>query len=183
LFATSITDMVESLVANMNLITKIYFPREILPLAAMLARLVDFVIAYALLIILMLIYQMRIFSSMWLFLPLILLIELALTLGVGLIGSAINIFYRDIKQIFTLGIQLVFYATPIIYPMDLVPSQYRFLYNLNPMAGIIRAYRAVLLDNSYPDMSLIISAFISIVILVTGYILFKRVEPQFADVV
>jgi lipopolysaccharide transport system permease protein len=183
LFSTSITDMVDSLVVNMNLVTKIYFPREVLPLAAMLARLVDFGIAYALLIIIMMIYQIRVFSIMWLFLPLIILVELALTLGVGLIGSAMNVFYRDIKHIVTLGLQLVFYATPIIYPMDLVPAQYRFLYYLNPMAGIIRAYRTVLLENSYPDISLVVSAGISILILLIGYVFFKWVEPQFADVV
>lgn len=182
-FATSMTDMVESLVANMNLVSKIYFPREVLPMAALLARLVDFVIAYAVLVVLIIVFQVPVFLPSWLFLPLILGIQLALSLGLGLAGAALNVFYRDIRHLFVLGLQLWFYATPIIYPITVVPEQWRSLYYLNPMAGVIMAYRAVLLHRTPPGTYLAISAISAFLVLVAGVWFFKRVEPGFADVI
>jgi lipopolysaccharide transport system permease protein len=183
LFSTSITEMVDSLVVNMNLVSKIYFPREILPIAAALARLLDFGIAYGLLVLVMVFYQMPVFAPSWFYLPIILVIQLALTLGLGLIGAALNVFYRDIKHLFILVMQLWFYATPIIYPVSVVPEQLRPFYFFNPMAGVIEAYRAVMLGGEMPGSYLIISALIGLVALLVGHWLFKRVEPQFADVV
>lgn len=183
LFSTSVIEMVDSLVTNMNLVSKIYFPREILPIAAMMARLLDFAIASIILFILMIYYQMPLFSLNWLYLPVILLIQLTLAVGLGLAGAAVNVFYRDVKHLLTLGLQLWFYATPIIYPMSVVPEQLQPFYFLNPMAGAIEAYRAVLLYQQKPDPHLFISALASSVILLAGYWFFKRVEFQFADIV
>lgn len=182
-FATSITDMVDSLVINMNLVSKIYFPREILPVASLLARLLDLGIASIVLILLMFYYQMPVFTSSWLYLPLVLAIQFSLALGVGLIGAAFNVFYRDAKHLFTLGIQIWFYATPIVYPVDRVPEWLRPYYFLNPMAGMIEAYRAVLLHNTLPGPELWTSAAVAAVVLLIGYWFFKRVEFQFADLV
>jgi len=141
LFSASITDMVESLVMNMNLVTKIFFPREILVLAALLARVFDFAIAFSILIVLIMVYRLPVLHIGWLFLPVILAIQMALSLGLGLIGASLNVFYRDIKHMIGLGMQLWFYATPIIYPPTLVPEAWRSLYHLNPMVGVIESYR------------------------------------------
>jgi lipopolysaccharide transport system permease protein len=182
-FSSSISDMVESLVVNMNLVSKIYFPREMLPIAAMLARLLDFAIAYSVLVVLLLYYQLPVFTSGWLYLPMILAVQLMFTLGLGLIGAALNVFFRDIRHLFVLGLQLWLYATPIIYPVSVVPERFRYLYFLNPMAGLVESYRAVLLHNQLPGTYLLGAAGGALLMLVTGYIFFKRVEYQFADVV
>jgi len=183
LFSTSISDMVESIVSNMNLVAKIYFPREIVVISALLARLLDFIIAFSMLIVLMLYYHMPVFTTNWLILPLILLVQLALTLGLGLAGAALNVFYRDIRHLVTLILQLWLYATPIIYPVSVVPERFRQLYFLNPMAGAIEAYRAVIIHNNLPDSSLVLSAAIGIISLILGYWFFKKVEYKFADVI
>jgi lipopolysaccharide transport system permease protein len=149
----------------------------------MLARLLDFLIAFSLLIVLMLIYRMPIFSWSWLFLPVILIIELALALGIGLAGAAFNVFYRDIRHLVVLGLQLWLYATPIIYPVTMVPERFRNIYFLNPMAGAIEAYRAVIIHQNLPDKTLWISAAAAGTIFLLGYWLFKRVEHKFADVI
>ncbi|HEX7976735.1 MAG TPA: ABC transporter permease [Anaerolineales bacterium] len=185
-FTAAVSDMVASLVENMNLVTKVYFPREILPVAALLARFVDFLIASAMLVVLMLIYHSRPFLPGLIFLPVLILIQSALALGLGLLGAALNVFYRDIKHIFTLGLQLWFYASPIIYPVDKadkLPEPLHSLYFLNPMVGVIKGYRNVLLYQQFPDATLITAALISVAVLLIGYWFFKRVEFQFADVV
>lgn len=183
LFSTSLTDMVDALVINLNLVTKIYFPREILPIAALLARLLDFFIASVVLIGLMLYYQMPLFTLEWWYLPVILAIQLALTLGLGLAGAALNVFYRDVRHLFIFGVQMWLYATPIIYPASRVPEHLRGIYFLNPMTGVIEAYRAILLLQQPPGSYLMTSGIIALAVLVIGYKFFKRVEFQFADVV
>jgi lipopolysaccharide transport system permease protein len=183
LFSTSLTDMTESVVTNMNLVSKIYFPREILVFAALFARLLDFFIAYSLLLILILFYKLPLSFIELLYVSLILVIQLCLSLGLGLIGSALNVFYRDIRHVITLVLQIWFYATPIIYPITLVPEKWRYVYNFNPMAGIIESFRSVILYNLPPAPSLYLSGIISIVFLGAGFWLFKRVEYLFADVV
>lgn len=182
-FASSIGDMADSLVGNMSLVSKIYFPREILPVAALLARLVDTAISFSLLILLMLYFKVKVDLNGLLLLPLILLVQVSLSLGLGFIGSALNVFYRDVRHIIVLGLQLWFYASPIIYPVSAVPERLRSLYFLNPMAGILESYRAILLYRELPDTSVLISAGVAIIVLLIGYWLFKRVEFQFADII
>jgi homopolymeric O-antigen transport system permease protein len=181
--AASLTDMSSSIVGNMGLVTKIYFPREVLPIAAMLARLMDFGLAVALLIVLIIYFQAPIFPMGWLLVPAILIIQLGLILGLGLALAAANVFYRDVQSLLTLIVQLWFYASPIIYPVTTVPERLRVFYLLNPMAGIIEAYRDVLLNGKFPGTYLLESAFISVVVLILGYWFFKRAEFQFADIV
>jgi len=183
LFTTSLTDMSASLVQNMDLVTKIYFPREVIPIATMLARLMDFGIAFVLLVILMLYFQVPLFSAAILCLPAILVIQLALVIGLGLASAALNIFYRDVQSLLTLGLQIWFYASPIIYPVSLVPEHLRPFYYINPMAGILEAYRDVLLNGRLPGAYLLPSALVALVSLLAGYWFFKRVEFQFADIV
>ena len=183
LFSSSINDMVDSLTGNMNLVSKIYFPREILPIATMLARMVDAFIAYGILAVLMVYYRMPVTLSGLLLMPFILLIQIALALGIGFIGGALNVFYRDIRHIFSLGLQLWFYASPIIYPVTSVPDRLKPLYFLNPMAGVLEAYRAILLYDTLPGPSIYYSAGVSILALVIGFWIFKRLEFQFADII
>jgi lipopolysaccharide transport system permease protein len=183
LFSSSITDMVDSLTGNMNLVSKIYFPREILPISSLLARLVDAMIAFSLLAVLMWYFRTAVNATYLLALPLVLLIQICISLGIGFIGGALNVFYRDIRHIFVLGLQLWFYASPIIYPVTSVPERFRFLYYLNPMAGVIDAYRSILLYQTLPGESLLISAAAAILTLAVGYWLFKRAEFQFADII
>lgn len=183
LFGGSVMDMVESLVGNMNLIGKIYFPREVLPVAMGLARLLDFAIAFAILVLLMIFYSMPIFTVYWLYLPFIILVQMLFALGLGLAGAALNVFYRDIRHLVALGLQMWLYASPIIYPVSAVPEQYRTIYFLNPMAGILTAYRDVLLYQQPPGPYIWPAVVISLLVLAGGYWLFRRVEPRFADVV
>jgi lipopolysaccharide transport system permease protein len=118
-----------------------------------------------------------------LFLPLIFLIQLALILGLGIGSAALNVFYRDVDPLLRLVIQIWFYASPILYPISLVPEKWQWVYFLNPMAGIIAAYRDVMIYNTLPGNYLLPSAIISFAILGLGYWFFKRVEFQFADII
>jgi lipopolysaccharide transport system permease protein len=186
LFSTSFSDMVDSLVGNMNLVSKIYFPREILPMSAMFARLIDFLIAFCVVIILIIYYRMEVYLLAWLLLPVILLIQIILSLGLGLIGAALNVFYRDVKHLIALGLQIWFYASPIIYPVSTVKSHlgaYYYLYFLNPMAGVLEAYRSILLYRELPGSYIFISTGVALLLFLVGYLFFKRVEFQFADVI
>jgi len=182
-FASSLSDMTNSLVQNMSLVTKIYFPREALVIAAMLARLLDFGVAAVLLIILIIVFRMTVTPLGLIVLPFILLMQIVLVMGLGLIMAALNIFYRDVQPMLALVIQLWFYASPIIYPVTMVPEKYRFLYYLNPMAGILESYRDILLRQSMPGYYLLFSGVFSLVVFLLGYWFFKRVEFLFADIV
>ena len=181
--ASSLTDMVSSIVSNMDLVKKIYFPREALPVAAMLARSMDFGIAAVLVVLLLIVYQAPFFPMGWLLLPGVLAIQVMLILGVGFTGAALNVFYRDVQSLLALGIQLWFYASPIIYPITLVPERFRTLYFLNPMAGVITAYRDILIEGKLPGSYLIPSALVSVLLFIFGYWFFKKVEFRFADIV
>lgn len=182
-FATSVNFGVPSLVNNMSLLTKIYFPREIIPIASVCAGLVDFMLGFVLFAALLLIYHVPLtWALLWF--PLILMIQLAFTLSVTLFTAAVNVFYRDIRFVIPLILQLWLYATPVIYPMSAVPDRFKPLYVLNPMVGIIESYRRVALMGLPPSAaSLGLSLGIAVVSVILAYAYFKRVEWQFADVI
>lgn len=183
LLAMALPDMSNALVDNMSLVTKIYFPREVLPIAAMLARLMDFGVAAVLVVALLLLYQVPFFPLGWVYLPLILGIELLLILGLGLACAALNVFFRDVRSLLVLVIQIWFYTSPIIYPDSLVPPVFRPLYFLNPMAGVIAALRDILLEGRLPGFYLLEAGWVALLVFLSGYWFFKRVEFQFADIV
>lgn len=183
LFATSLSDMIPSIVINMDLVKKIYFPREVLPIAAMLARLMDFGVASVLIVILLIIFKAPFFPLGWLYLPIILAIQILLILGVGLAGAASNVFFRDVQSLITLIIQIWFYASPIIYPVEMVPERLQPLYFFNPMAGVISAYRDILLNGRLPGVYLIPSGLVTLILFIFGYWFFKKVEFKFADII
>jgi len=182
-FATSLSFGIASLVNNMSLVSKIYFPREILPLASVGAAFVDFLVSAVILAGMMLIYRVPPgWVSLWV-VPL-LVVQIALTTAVVLLGSALLVFFRDVRFVVPLLIQVWFYATPIIYPVSLVPEQYRTLYFLNPMAGIIDGYRRVLLSGEAPQFdALALGGVVTMILLVAGIGFFKRSEPAFADLI
>jgi lipopolysaccharide transport system permease protein len=183
LLATSVADMAMSLVQNMNLVSKIYFPRVALPIAALLARLADFGISFILLLILIVVFRIPVSPLGLLYVLLILLIQLVLILGLGIGSAALNVFYRDVDPLLKLVIQIWFYASPILYPISFVPEKWHWIYFLNPMAGMIAAYRDVLIYNRLPGNYLLPAALVSLVVFVVGYWFFKRVEFQVADII
>jgi lipopolysaccharide transport system permease protein len=183
LLSASVLDMSQSLVSNMNLVTKIYFPREVLPISALLARLMDFGVAVGLLVVLMVMYHVKLFVPGLLVLPIIFVSQLLLILGLGLASAAANVFFRDVQSLLTLGFQVWFYASPIIYPISMVPKQLQQWYFLNPMAGILESYRDVLLSERMPGNYLYLAFLISLLVFVVGYWFFKKIEFQIADVV
>lgn len=183
LLHTSISFATSSLLSNMNLVTKTYFPREVLPLGSVGAALLDFLVASTVFAGLMFYYRLPLtIEAIWM--PLLLAVQLALILGVALITSSLSVMYRDIRFLVPLGLQLWFYATPVIYPLSLVPDRFRLLYMLNPMAGLIDSYRAVLLHGQPPDFTyLAMATSVALIVLAAGYALFKKLEPSFADVI
>ncbi len=186
LFATSISFGVNSLINNMNLVTKTYFPREVLPLGVIGAALFDFLIASSIFVLLMIYYEVPV-TIHFLWIPVLLIVQIFLMLGVILIGSALTVFYRDVRFIVPLGLQLWMYATPIIYPVKLVEEslpQYRTLYALNPMVGIVESYRDVILEGVPPNFTdLGIAAAVSVILFFVAYIIFKRLEVLFNDLI
>jgi len=182
-FATSLNQGIPSLVNQMNLITKAAFPKEILPLGAIGASLVDFCFAFGVFIGMLLVYRYPLSATM-LWLPLLVLLQTGLAVGVTLIGSALNVFFRDIRFVIPLAVQIWMYATPIVYPSSLVPAHLRTLYALNPMVGIIESYRNIFLHGRPPDWTLLATGALSTtILLLAGYAFFKRVEPIFADII
>lgn len=180
-FATSLSFAIPSLVSNSNLLTKIYFPREIFPISSILAASVDFGIAASIFIVILFYYQVHIAITVLYIIP-ILLLQILLTLAVSLFASAINVYYRDVKYALPFFIQCWMYLSPVIYSETSVPVRFRNLYMLNPMAPIISGYRNVLLKGTLPDFYYLgIAAIVTFILLFLSYKYFKRVEMSFAD--
>ena len=182
LFSKALSDASASLVGNSNMITKIYFPRIILPLATILGGLVDFGVAFLVLLAMMLYYGIAPTSAVWT-LPLFLLLAVITALGVGLWLSALNVLYRDVGYVIPFLTQFWLFITPIAYPASMVPAKWRLVYALNPMTGVVEGFRWALLgtQQSAPSAMLIVSTTIAILVLVSGLFYFRRMERQFAD--
>jgi len=180
-FSTSISFAVPSLVGNMKLVTNIYFPREVLPLASVIAAFVDFSVASTVFLLLMVFYRVPLHLTL-LWVPLLVATQIALILGVVLFASTLIVWYRDIRFVVPLAVQLWMYASPIIYPVSLVPERWRALYMLNPMAGLIESYRRTILHGQPPQaLYLGWAALVAVALLLLGYRYFKRSEARFAD--
>jgi lipopolysaccharide transport system permease protein len=181
LFVYSIAESGNSLVSNQNLITKVYFPRMIIPIAATLAGLLDFAIAFIFLVGMLLFYHISLTRTIWT-LPLFVLLALVTALGAGLWLSALNVEYRDVRYTITFLTQFWMFLTPIAYPSSLVPVQFRALYGLNPMAGVVEGFRWALLGQGQaPGLMTGVSAIIAIGLLISGMAYFNRMERSFAD--
>ncbi len=183
LFSSAVTRSSNSLTHNANLIQKVYFPRLLMPLADVLSPVVDFMISFVILIGMM--FYFGYFPTViMLMVPVFLILELMLALGMGLWLSAINVEYRDVTFLVPLLIQLWLFASPIIYSVSFVPERFHTAYALlNPMVGIIEGFRWAILGTEPPSLMLLASAGIIIVILISGAFYFRRREKAFADVV
>jgi lipopolysaccharide transport system permease protein len=181
-FSNSVSTSSHSLIASAHMITKVYFPRSIVPLAAILVRLCDFLVAAAILVGLMIYYGQPVRLSV-LILPFLILHLTLLILALSLWFAALNIKYRDVGTVLPVLLQLWMFASPIIYPISLVDPKWRWAYSLNPLAGIVGGFRAALLGSELDIKSLLVSAVITLALLVYTTFVFRRMEDQFADVV
>jgi homopolymeric O-antigen transport system permease protein len=181
-FSNAITSSGNSLVGSAHLITKVYFPRMIIPGAAVAAGLIDLMIAFGILIIMMIYYSVGMTWNL-LMLPALILLTTLLAIGVGMWTSALNVKYRDIRYALPFAIQLTMFATPIIYPLSLVPERWRWALTLNPLTGIIEGYRSAFFGRPFNWPALAISSVITFALLVYAAYHFKRMERTFADIV
>lgn len=183
LFAHALTESSNSLVGNQNLITKVYFPRLVVPIAAVLGGVVDFAIAFVILLVMMLYFGI---VPGWqiITLPAFILLAIMTALAVGLWLSALNVKYRDVRYTMNFLVQFWLFATPVAYPSSLIPEQWRWLYGLNPMAGVVEGFRWALLGKTDPPGALLgVSIAVVVLLMIGGLYYFRRMEQEFADVV
>ncbi|MGZ0079084.1 ABC transporter permease [Methylomonas sp. YC3] len=195
-FQESVSEGVNSVTSNANLIKKIYFPREVFPLTAMVTKLVELVISFAILAAMMIYYHvMPTLHAVWI--PAFVLYTMIVALTISFFGAAMNVYYRDIAQAIPIALSLLMYGSPVIYPLSLVQKKLvieqaagewsndlYFLYTLNPLVGIIDGFQSVLIKATEPDLNVIYPGLILIlVILPFSYWFFKRAESWFADVI
>jgi lipopolysaccharide transport system permease protein len=182
LFAFSLTNSSQSLVGSQNLVSKVYFPRLVIPIASVLPGLVDFAISFLVLIGMLIYYQIPLTVRI-LSLPLFLLLAVISALAVGIWLSALNVKYRDIRYVVPFMTLFWQYATPVAYSASLIPEKWRLLYGLNPMTGVVEGFRWALLGNGQVDGMIWISVSIIILLFIGGLIYFRRTEATFADVI
>jgi len=182
-FANAVSSSGNSLVGSANLISKVYFPRIFIPSSSSLSGLLDFFIAMLILFAMMIYYQFVPGIVILLF-PFLVALTFLCAVGVGLWLSALNVQYRDIRYVIPFLVQLWMFVSPVIYPVSMVPRKFQWLLALNPMGGVINAYRASLLGHQPVDWFLLcISSFIIVLIFASGMFYFRRMEKKFADVV
>src|SRR5690242_5296802 len=181
--STSLTTSTNGLVSHAHLITKVYFPREILPLTYVVASLFDFLIASTVVIALLIYYRVPLTVNVLYVLPIMIILTLFIT-AAALVLSAVQVRFRDVGVAVPVALQVWMFASPVLYPLAAVPVRFRSIYQLNPMAGILEGLRRVVLQGAPPEMTaLSISAVISVGLLMIAYAYFKRVEATMADVI
>lgn len=182
-FSNSVNSGTMSLITYRNIVTKTYFPREIVPLAQVSSRLVDFAAAAALYALLMIYYGVA--PGAWgLMVPAFFVLLVLFTLGVTFATSAANVFYRDVNPVVQIGLQLWLYLTPVAYPLSAVPERYRTFFLLNPLTGIVEGMRSAIVFGRQPDWAVVgVSAALTATIFVAALLLFKKTDKYFADVI
>jgi lipopolysaccharide transport system permease protein len=191
LFQKALNDAGRSLVSNRNMITKVYFPRLVIPVSSVVSGVVDFAIGFCVLIGMIVYfhnmpgsgYQFALNVPGLLMLPFFILFALLTALGFSLWLSAMNVIYRDIAHVLPFITQMWFFITPIVYSSTVIPEKWRFLYALNPMVGVVDGFRWALLGKSAPEATVWISVLVTIVVLVSGLYYFRRMERTFADTI
>jgi ABC-type polysaccharide/polyol phosphate export permease len=180
-FSSALASGTDSVTGAVSLVTKVYFPREILPTAAVFTKIVDLVFGLIILAGMMVFYgHPPTETAVWL--PVLFAIHLIFTLGLTYPLAALNLFFHDVRFLVNVALTLWFYLTPVIYPLSIVPEEYRFIYNINPNALFIDAYRRVLLYDEIPSIEkTMLGLVIAVGTFLIGYYLFKRMEPSFAD--
>lgn len=180
-FSAGVSSAGNSLIGSAHLISKVYFPRMIVPAASVIGGAADALVTLALVLVMYVWYAVRVPWTV-MFTPLVLVLGGIFALAVGLWLSALNVEYRDVRVIVPFLMQIWMYGTPVVYPLSVIPERYRWLVRLNPMTGIVQAFRASLLGESMPWLAVGYSSAVTAVILVTGAFYFRRVERLFADV-
>ena len=180
-FTTVINRASFIMIENGNILKKVYFPRSILPLSLVTSETINFLVSCIIILAFIVIKGFGI-SKFILFFPLVLLIQYVLLLGIALIFSAVTVYMRDIQHFIGVVLQLLFYATPIVYSIDTIPEGFRWILKWNPMTYIIEGYRAIFYNQTMPDLKALgILGVISIVILIVGYLLFNTLQKRFAE--
>lgn len=182
LFSEGLTRSTMSMVSNANIMTKVYFPRLIMPISGILSPLVDFAVSISILVLMMGYYGFVPTLNV-VFLPLFILLALATSLGIGLWLSALNVKYRDFQYTVPFIIQIWMYASPVVYPASMLPEAIRPLYGLNPMAGVIEGFRWALLGTEIPGSMIFVSVGVVVALLVSGMFYFRKMEQYYADIV
>ncbi|OGE24359.1 hypothetical protein A2688_03885 [Candidatus Daviesbacteria bacterium RIFCSPHIGHO2_01_FULL_38_8] len=171
-----------SLVDNSDLLRKVNFPRETLPYSVIFAKAVDFIFASLLFLTFIFYYQQPLYlTALWIF-PLF-IIQIILMTGLSLLVSCFNLFYRDIQHLTNLILLMWMYLTPIVYPLSMVPKNWVYVYKLNPLVGIIEGYRSAIFNTAFDTGAILWSFVFSFIILIAGYLIFKKTEKVFADIV
>ena len=182
-FASSLRFSVISLTTNSQLVTKVYFPREIFPFASVLVSLVDFAVSAIVLVGMMAYYRVPLTAAVW-FLPVVVVVQIAFTSGMALLLAAGNLYYRDVKYLFEIVVVVWMFATSVVYPITLVDGRLHLLMRLNPMTPIIDAYRSVLLRGELPAApSFTLAAVVSFAVLAASWTVFHRAEFTFAETI
>ncbi len=182
-FANAITGSGNSLIGNTQLLSKVYFPRIIIPLTPVLAGLLDFSISFIMLIGMMLYFNIYPTSMIFL-LPFLVVLMMFTASGVGTFLAALNAKYRDIRYIIPFLVQLWMFASPIVYSTTMIPEKYRLIYGLNPLVGVIEGFRSILLNTGvFPTQMVLSSTFMSLILFIIGISYFKQIERYFADII
>jgi homopolymeric O-antigen transport system permease protein len=181
-FANSITNSANSLVGSANLVSKVYFPRLIIPLSSIGSGLVDFAIAGAILLLLMVYYGVG-WTSNLLIVPILVIGAAFTALGVGTLLAALNVAYRDFRYVVSFLVQFWMFATPVVYPASLVPREWQWALYLNPMAGVIEGFRSAFLGRPFDVPGMLVSLAIAGILFAAGIAYFAKVERRFADII
>jgi lipopolysaccharide transport system permease protein len=183
LFSAALNNASRSLTTNSNMVTKIYFPRLVLPLASVLGGVVDFAIAFLILIVMMIYYKITPTIAIWT-LPLFILLSIISALGVALWLAAINVQYRDVNYVLPFLTQFWLFLTPVAYSAKVISDKWQIVYSLNPMAGVVNGFRWALLgSNTGPGLYMTVSVGISLIFLISGLFYFRSMERTFADTI
>jgi lipopolysaccharide transport system permease protein len=181
-FSTALTNCSNSLIENENIIKKIYFPRLLLPLSAISTPIIDFLIAWVLLACMMVFFRIDMNILLLVLIPLLLLLSFVTAFGLGTFLAAVNSKYRDVRYILPFFIQLLLFVTPVIYPVGIVPDDWKFLLFVNPMTAVVESTRSILFATPAPNLIMVVTSVVSaFIILVVGLYYFKRTECYFAD--
>lgn len=180
-FANSVITATESVAGSANLVSSVYFPRELLVVAGVLSRLADLLAGCCIMVVLLLINGQSVeTTALWM--PLIFVFHFLFTVGVSLPLAALNLFFHDVRFLVGVGLNLWFFFSPVMYPTDIVPEKYRFIYDLNPLARFITSYRGYLFEGEGPAAAnIMVGILMAVGTLAIGYFIFKKLEPAFAD--
>jgi len=183
LFAASVNASTNSLVGNQALLTKVYFPRAIMPLMGPISRTPDFIISMSLMVVLMIWFKQA--PTVWaLALPALVLIIVGTSVGLGLWLSALSVQYRDVRFALPMVVQIGLYVTPVVYPASLVPERFILIYSINPMVGVVEGFRAAILGSRAMPLDMIaVGVATTLLVLITGVFVFNRMERNFVDVI